>query len=72
MHLKKISSMGSSESPLSYKIEREASSPLKTTSAKNQFDKDEEFDQLLNDFKGYQVSGQKDKVAEEEAEEEWF
>lgn len=70
--MKKVSSMGSQGSPLSYKLEREGSSPLKSTSAKNEFDRDEEFDQLLNDFKGYQVSGQKDKIAEEAAEEEWF
>ena len=68
--MKKISSMGSGGSPISYKIERKGS-PLKTTSANNAFDKDEEFDQLLNDFKGYQVgSKKKDKVTEEE--EEWF
>jgi hypothetical protein len=70
--MKKVSSVGSSGSPLSYKMGRDESSPLKTTSAKNEFDKDEEFDQLLNDFKGYRVSGQKDRVAEEAEEEEWF
>ena len=44
---------------------------MKTTSDNHAFDKDEEFDQLLNDFKGYQVgSKKKDKVTEEE--EEWF
>ena len=39
---------------------------------KNAFDKDEEFDQLLNDFKGYRVSEGKDKVKVAEEEEEWF
>lgn len=65
--MKKINSSGS---PVSYKLERKEGSPLKATSDNNGFDKDEEFDQLLNDFKGYQVSSKKDKVAEEE--EEWF
>ena len=66
--MKKINSSGS---PISFKLEREGS-PLKTTSANNAFDRDEEFDQLLNDFKGYQVSNKKDRVAEEDEKEEWF
>ena len=68
--MKKINRSGS---PISFKLEREREgSPLKTTSANNVFDRDEEFDQLLNDFKGYQVSNKKDKVAEEDEKEEWF
>ena len=39
--------------------------------AKNAFDKDDEFDQLLNDFKNYQLGGST-KKAEKEEDEEWF
>lgn len=39
--------------------------------AKNVFDKDDEFDQLLNDFKNYQLGGST-KKAEKEEDEEWF
>ena len=45
----------------SYKLERQNSgkSPMKATSEKPSFDKDEEFDQLLKDFKNYQVGSSK-------------
>ena len=72
MGFKKINSMGEK---VNYKMERETTnnkSPLKSTSVKATFDKDDDFDQLLNDFKNYQVSGKKDDVRQKEEEDEWL
>ena len=39
----------------------------------NSFDKDDEFDQLLNDFKNYQVAGKKEEGSKgKEDEDEWY
>ena len=81
MHLKKLHSMGDGPNPASYKLEREPGkgfSPLKAISEKNPFDKDDEFDELLKDFKGYRVGGKKEEGRETdnggkgEDEDEWF
>lgn len=67
-HEKNMKKMSSMDGKTNYRLEKENShSPLKAISVKNAFDKDEEFDQLLNDFKNYQVGEKKetDGVKEE-------
>jgi hypothetical protein len=69
MGFKKISSMNEKTD---YRLEKpKETSPLKSLSLKDQ---DDEFDQLLNDFKGYQVSGKKEEevAKKNEEEDEWF
>ena len=70
--VKKVHSMGEK---VNFKLERENSSqsPLKTVSdKKNKFDKDEEFDELLKDFKNYQVGSKKEGSGKVEDEDEWL
>lgn len=57
----------------SYKIEQKRGSGGKST-PQNGFekDKDEEFDQLLNDFKNYKVTKREEDQVGEEAEDEWL
>jgi hypothetical protein len=63
--MKKVSSMGGEK--VSYKLEGgPAKQEAKVKSVSNPFDKDDEFDQLLNDFKNYQLGSPKQAAKQEE------